>query len=201
MMSSNQLSHPHPLPAHDFDHLNLPGPPSAISAFDEQKAEENDNKNNKDTSTTVISDLEDINNNDNDHDNDNGHSKSTIVVTPCNNEISMDPDLLMYTSYYEPLGLSLVLYPLYLRIDQLQGEIADQSMIVNDSAQIQSLQQQLVALEQTYRHDGIWNGNLKLDIIPAGQAVINNLYERTHDICNEIIQRVESQNQKRPNRV
>jgi hypothetical protein len=187
-LSPDQLAHP--IASHDFDHLNVPGHPSAISAFDEQQKEEKNDNN------TIISDPEDINNDEDDNhndlkDNDNIQHKATVMITPCNSEISVDPDLLMDTSYYQALGLSLVLYPLYLRIEQLQREIEDQSIIVNDAAQIQSLQQQLVEFEQTYKHDGIWNGNLKLGIIPAGQAQLNNLYERTHEICNEIIQRVD----------
>jgi len=58
-------------------------------------------------------------------------------------------------------------------------------------ASLPSYQGHLNAIENKWKHDGIWGGKLEANIIPPGQAEMNELYDKCHDLVDRILAKQE----------
>jgi len=60
------------------------------------------------------------------------------------------------------------------------------------TASLPSYQGHLNGIENKWKHNGIWGGKLEDNHIPAGQAEMNELYDKCHDIVDRILAKQEA---------
>jgi len=110
----------------------------------------------------------------------NPFASEPIIVADV--EPDMPSDLLMETAYMEKLGLSRALFPVYRSLEKVKKHLELSAATITDASQLHHMQQQLVMLETNNKKNGIWGGKLSSGDIPTGQAVLNDLLERTHAV-------------------
>lgn len=83
--------------------------------------------------------------------------------------------------------LSECLVPIHQQLCDLHGQFVRlHSSKVKDLNQLREYQDRLLEIENTNKMNGIWCGNLERGIVPAGQAIMNELFDECHDIIEQI---------------
>jgi hypothetical protein len=110
----------------------------------------------------------------------------------------MPADLLRETAYLEQLGLDRSLYPIYRQIEAVHRRLEDKADTATQAEQLRGAGAELVAIENRWKKDGVWSGELSQGVIPAGQGVLNDLLERAHALEAEVVRRLPDRMDKAP---
>jgi len=83
--------------------------------------------------------------------------------------------------------ISPSLVPTHQQLCNLHGELVHlKSCKIKDLNKLHEYQSSLLSIENKNKVNGIWCGNLEIGNIPAGQAIMNELFDECHDIIEQI---------------